>query len=241
MRGADRPRPAHPGPARPRADPAARVGPGERPAQGWWVWRHDRGVDDLGPADGEAGCRGGVHPGHRRPDLRHRGPPAGLQRGHYPDGPGRTRPGPRRRPQTPPPHRGDAPCYGRARRRLHRSGLPSPTRAVHTPSTTSVGPKAATPTSGPDGWSAPITTAGSTTRATRPNTYPAARSAFTDESEGSRRSNWQPNRPAVDALVAPKAAVRRTHRGRFGRSTVRHCTGQSGSARARSGVGAGHR
>ena len=56
-------------------------------------------------------------------------------------------------------------------------------QACATPTTTSAGPKAATPTSNTDASSAPTTTAASTTRATRPNTYPTARSASAEESE----------------------------------------------------------
>ena len=79
-----------------------------------------------------------------------------------------------------------------------------PRRECATPTTTNPGPQAATPTSRPGGSSAPTTTDGSTTRRTRPDTCPAARSASTGEREPAfcwRVGGW----PAVVGWRVPRS------------------------------------
>ena len=179
----DRPRPAHPGPARDRVHPADRDLPGRGPAEDRRLLG-DRGRhDDPGAAPGRPGRRRGVHPGHRRPHLRHRGPSPRLLGRDHPDGAGRQEPGPRRRPQTPTPHRSHAHRHGCPRRRLHRRALRNTAGPVPRPPRQTVVRRREARTWRLAACCAPTTTAASTTPATRPRACPLGRSASTGESE----------------------------------------------------------
>ena len=175
----DRPRPAHPGPPRHRADPADRDLPRREAPQDRRLLGHRGRHHDPRTAPGRPRPRRGLHPRHRRPHHRDRSPPPRLHRRDHPGRPRRTEPGPRRRPQTPTPQRNHAHRHGRPRRRLHRSGAAKHHRASATPTTTRPGPKAAAPASRTAACSVPTTTDASTTPTTRPGTYPAAKSAST--------------------------------------------------------------
>ena len=142
-----RPRPAHPGPPRHRAHPADRDLPRREAAEDRWLLRHRRGHHDPRTAPGRPRPRRGLHPGHRRPHLRGRGPPSRVHRRDHPRRPRREEPGPRRRPQTPPAHRSHANRDGRARRRLHRRRAAKHLQASATPTTTDRGPQAVRPAS----------------------------------------------------------------------------------------------
>ena len=150
-------------------------------------------------------ARRGVHPGHRRPHLRRRSPPARLHRRDHPDRPRRQEPGPRRRPQTPPPHRGHAPRHGRARRRLHRRGLRNPTGPLPRPPRHPLVPRRPHQRRRPAASSAPTTTAASTTPSTRPDTCPAARSASTG---GRRHTGKRDSRGGMGKPTSGQAKTR---------------------------------
>ena len=72
-------------------------------------------------------------PGHRRPALTRRGPPARLPGRDHPRRPRRRLPGPRPRQEAPLPHRTPTDRPRPPRPRLHRRGLRRPTRAVPRP------------------------------------------------------------------------------------------------------------
>ncbi len=174
-----RPRPAHPGPPRHRADPADRDLPRREAPEDRRLLRHRRGHHDPRTTHRRPRPRRGLHPGHRRPDHRGRSPPTRVHRRDHPRRPRREEPGPRRRPQTTTAQRNDADRHGCARRRLHRAGLRNTTRPLPRPPQHPVVPRRTAPASKTAASSAPTTTAASTTPTTRPDSYPAARSAST--------------------------------------------------------------
>ena len=180
------------------------------PTQDRWVWCHGRGVDDPGPADGQARRRRGLHPGHRRPHLRDRGPPLACSAGIIPivlGGRGQVLDVAANAACTP-KRCGSRWAYATA------AAPPSTAkshRACATPTTTTPGPKAATPTSRP----APDLPAPSPThpRPPLPDQTPTRRQDQLPPT-GVRSSRWstrQSNRRAADAMAAPKA-VRRASR-----------------------------
>ncbi len=175
----DRPRPAHPGPPRHRADPADRDLPRREAPEDRRLLSDRRGHDDPRTAPRRPRPRRGLHPGHRRPHHRRRSPTSRVHRRDHPDRPRREEPAPRRRPQTTTAHRTDAAGHGRARRRLHRPRLRNTARPLPRPPRHPVVRRRPTNVDTVAS-SARTTTDGCTTRSTRPDTYPAARSASTD-------------------------------------------------------------
>ena len=92
---------------------------------------------------------------------------------------GSLQPAPRRRPQTPTPQRNDADRHGCARRRLHRSGVRNTTGPLPRPPQHAMVPRRPHRRRGrPPALSPPPPTHPRPAR-TRPDTYPAARSAST--------------------------------------------------------------
>ncbi len=100
------------GAARAGVLPADRGHPRQVPAQGRRLRRHHRGHHDARAAAGRPRGGRGLHPGHRRPPHRRRGPTPRLCRRDHPRRPRRQVPAPRPRPPTPPAHRSPTPRHG---------------------------------------------------------------------------------------------------------------------------------